>query len=511
MKIIYFLKKNKKLILSIISCIFFKIYQIINIIFFNKKNHDFYGGIRFLSTKKNIKTLPEKIILPGDKFCIYFDVDPIGIIHLKVQIGDQVYRGQELIFSKKHVVPVHAPTSGRIVDIKKSIYNNILNKYRIEIFILADGKDIGKKLFPVHNYKETSRENIIKLIYKNGIVGLGGAQFSTARKLSIGINKGNINTLIVNGLESEPYITADRWLIKNHISEILKGCEILQWILKVTHVIIAIEDNQDISIVQIKKKLSYYSGFQLCCIKTRYPVGSSKQLIKLLTGKEIPYNKHSTDIGIIMYNIGTVYAVKRAVIEREPLIKRVVTLTGDALKHSGNMWVRFGISIHDLLLSINFSDFKNKLVITGGPLMGSVVSDFNTPILKHINCILIPSSIEIKRQELETPCIRCARCADVCPMKLLPQQLYWYSKSVDHNKTREYKIENCIECGICEQVCPSRIPLLNYYKQEKKMLNEIDFNKKKFRESKIRFQNTQLRLNSEKKISTENISIQTDI
>lgn len=511
MKIIKFLKKNKKLILNFSSLVFIKIYRIINLLFFNKKSYDFHGGIHFLLMKKNINTLPEKIILSGDKFCIYFYVDSIGITQRRVQIGDQVYKGQALIFGKKHIVPVHSPTSGTIIDIKKYMYDNVLNIYKIEIFILADGKDIGKQLFPIHNYKKMSRENIIRLIYKNGIVGLGGAEFSTARKLSIALNKRNIDTLIINGLESEPYITADRWLIKYYISEILKGCEILKWLLRATYVVIAIEDNQDISMIEIKKEVSYYPNFQLRIIKTRYPIGSSKQLIKFLTGKEISYNKHATDMGIVIHNVGTVYAVKRAIIEGEPLIQRVVTLTGDALKYSGNMWVRFGTFINDLLLHNNFSDFKNKPVIIGGPLMGSLVSNFNTPISKNINCILIPSADEIKRKELETPCIRCARCSEACPMKLLPQQLYWYSKSADHKKTREYKIEDCIECGICEQVCPSSIPLIHYYKKEKRILHEIDLNKSKFRESKIRFHNTQLRLNNRKKILMENISLKTDI
>ncbi|CAL4319337.1 Ion-translocating oxidoreductase complex subunit C [Buchnera aphidicola (Pemphigus immunis)] len=485
------------------SILYFKINKVV-IFFFKKKKQDFHGGIDFLFMKKNIKTLPEKIILPGDQFVVYLNFYTFEKVQLRVQIGDYVFKGQLLVEGNKHIVPIHAPTSGKIIDIKRYLYDLILNKYRIDFFLIADGKDISTKLFPIHHYKKIKRENIIKLIYKNGIVGLGGAQFSTTRKLRIALHN-NIDTLIINSLESEPYITADRWLMENYISDVLKGCEIIQWILRVKNVIIAIADDQDDFFIKIKKEVLNYPGFKLRFIKQKYPSGSSKQLIKILTGKEIPHNGHATNLGIVMYNVGTVYAVKKAIIEGEPLISRVVTITGKALTYSGNMWVRFGVSISDLLIHLNYFNLKNKLVIIGGPLMGSVISNIQTPVLKSTNCILIPSDDEIKKKELEQSCIRCGKCSNGCPMKLLPQQLYWYSKGLNHDKTKEYKIKDCIECGICEQVCPSNIPLLNYFKKEKRILKEIEIFKIKSKEAKDRFQKKQFRLNSKKIISKKNI------
>ncbi|MCW5196753.1 electron transport complex subunit RsxC [Buchnera aphidicola (Pemphigus obesinymphae)] len=458
----------------------------------------------FLFMGKNIKTLPEKTILSGDQFVVYLDFYTFEKIQLRVEIGDYVFKGQMLVEGKKHIVPIHAPTSGQIVDIKRYVYDLILNKYRIEFFLISDGKDISKKLFPIHHYKKINRESIIKLIYQNGIVGLGGALFPTTHKLYMALHN-NVDTLIINSLESEPYITADKWLMKNYASDILKGCEIIQWILKVKNVIIAIADDKDDFFIKINKEVLDYPGFQLRFIKKKYPSGSSKQLIKLLTGKEIPHNGHATNLGIVMYNVGTVYAVKKAVIEGEPLISRAVTITGGALTYSGNMWVRFGVSINDLLMHLNYFNLKNKSVIVGGPLMGSEISNIQTPVLKGTNCILIPSDNEIKKKGLEQPCIRCGKCSNGCPMKLLPQQLYWYSKGLNHNKTKEYKIKDCIECGICEQVCPSDIPLLNYFRKEKRILKEIEIFKKKSKEAKDRFQKKQFRLNSRKIISIKNI------
>lgn len=263
-------------------------------------------------------------------------------------------RGQPLIFGDIMNVPIHSPTSGWIEDI--SFYSNPFykNKKNIKIVILSDYLDKWIKLKPIRNYRKYTAEKLINIIYQAGIVGLGGSQFSSSRKLMLSINK--VNTLIVNAVESEPYITADNCLIKNHMDEILKGCKIVSWISNIRIVLIVIQEDKIETISKIYSLVKKESLFKVCILKTKYPGGSSKVLIKSLTGKEIPYNKHSIDLGYLIFNVATIYAIKRAIINGEPLIQRIVTFLGNKNRLSGNFWTRIGTPVKEF-----FTNNKNKM------------------------------------------------------------------------------------------------------------------------------------------------------
>lgn len=498
-----FFKKQKQYFVQFVR--FSYITKIFFSFFYNKKNI-FYGGIELLSIKKDKNIFMYKNICMGDIFIVPINIHITKTFKLKIKIGERVLKGQSLTVGDKDIVPVHSPTSGIVKNIKKYILDQDTHKVGMGIVIIADGKDIWIPLLPVKNYKTLSSKRLISLIYERGIVGLGGGQFSTAHKLRTGIDK--IDTLIINGVESDPYTRSDEWLMENYASDILKGCEILQWILKLNHIIIAISEEKLSAILNIKKELSKYPNFKITTIIKKYPSGSSKQLVQILTGKQIPHGRHATDLGILIYNVSTVYAIKKAIIEGHPLIERIITLTGDNAKYRGNMWVRIGTSIKDILLFTQGQISEDQRVIIGGPLTGTILSNMDIPILKSTSCLFITSIVQIKKQQnLEQPCIRCGICSNLCPMKLLPQQLYFYSKNSDHIKTKKYNIQDCIECGICEIVCPSAIPLMSYYKKEIRLLNEIHQYKLNVNIYKRRFHNKKIRLNNKERSLIKNIYI----
>ncbi|AKC32085.1 electron transport complex subunit RsxC [Candidatus Pantoea carbekii] len=466
--------------------------------FFRKKKFwNFKGGIYPLEMKIQSNCIAISHLPLPNRFIVFLK-QHIGYQgEICVKKGDHVLRGQPLTVGSGYMMlPVHAPTSGTV----EAIAPYPISKKREElcVFLRADGQDRWIKLDPQPNYRSLSRKEIIKRIYNAGIAGLGGAGFPAAAKLSIGLQK-RVKTLIINAVECEPYITADDRLIQDYTLEVLEGCRILAWILQANHVLIGIEDNKPQAIQAIRQALGDNNDLQLCVIPTKYPSGSAKQLTKILTGLEVPCNGHSLDIGILMHNVATVWAIKRAIINGEPITERVITLTGKSISNPCNAWSRIGTSLSHLLDHVGFTPSASQILIIGGPMMGFTVTSTEIPTVKMTNCILAPSINEIAPRFEEKPCIRCSACAEVCPIRLLPQQLYWYSKTKDHDSTRVYHIEDCIECGACAYVCPSHIPLVQYYRQEKFELQCIDFQKKRMAESKARFEARQIRLQDDRK------------
>ena len=297
-----------------------------------------------------------------------------------------------------------------------------------------------------------------------------------------------VETLILNAAECEPYITADDRLMQEHADQIIEGTQILQHILQPKVTLIGIEDNKSEAIAALKQALRGQSGIGLRVIPTKYPSGGAKQLTKILTGKEVPHGKHSSAIGVLMQNVGTAYAIKRAIVDGEPLIERVVTLTGEAIERPGNLWARIGTPVQHLLHFAGFRPQAQQMVVMGGPLMGFTLPALNVPIVKISNCILAPTVDEMTPQEPEQSCIRCGLCVDACPAGLLPQQLYWFSRGQEHDKARNHNLFDCIECGACAFVCPSNIPLVQYYRQEKAEIKAIDLEAARTAEAKARYE-----------------------
>ena len=281
-------------------------------------------------------------------------------------------------------------------------------------------------------------------------------------------------------------------------AQIIAGIRILAHILQPRQVLIGIEDNKPQAISMMRAVLADAHGIELRVIPTKYPSGGAKQLTQILTGKQVPHGGRSSDIGVLMQNVGTAYAVKRAVIDGEPLTERVVTLTGEAVTRPGNVWARLGTPVRHLLEDAGFCPSAEQMVIMGGPLMGFTLPWLDVPVVKITNCLLAPSASEMGDPEEEKGCIRCSACADACPADLLPQQLYWFSKGQQHDKATAHNLADCIECGACAWVCPSNIPLVQYFRQEKAEITAIRQEEKRAAEAKARFEARQARLERDK-------------
>ncbi|QZN97637.1 electron transport complex subunit RsxC [Symbiopectobacterium purcellii] len=458
---------------------------------------DFDGGIHPPEMKTQSSRVPMRHIPLPEQFIIPLKqhLGPEG--ELCVNVGDRVLRGQPLTRGTGRMLPVHAPTSGTVNAIRPHMTAHPSALPELSIIIIPDGEDRWCDRQCLPDYQQHSIDTLLAHLHQAGIAGLGGAGFPTSAKLKGGLR--GIATLIINAAECEPYITADDRLMQEYAREIVQGIEILMHLLSPERTLIGIEDNKPEAIQALRQALANRADIRLRVIPTKYPSGGAKQLTKILTGKEVPFGKHSASIGVLMQNVGTAYAIKRAVIDGEALTERVVTLTGEALRQPGNVWARLGTPVRHLLKQAGFhAENKTPMVIMGGPLMGFTLPALDVPIVKISNCILAPSVSEIQAPEQEQSCIRCSKCADACPAGLLPQQLYWFSRGQEHEKARAHHLFDCIECGACAYVCPSNIPLVQYYRQEKAEIRTLDLEASRAQQAKARFDAKQLRLEREK-------------
>ena len=447
----------------------------------------FPGGIHPLENKKQSSQKPIRTLNLPKYFYVPVVQHSGWAGDLVVKEGDYVFKGQALTQGDHYrQLPVHAPTSGRVVAIAPHVASHASGLPEMTVVIETDGKDEWIERKPIDDFLQMSGEEIIEKVYQYGIAGLGGAVFPTASKLSLATKRCKL--LIINGAECEPYITCDDRLMQERANELIEGIRILRYVLRPEEVVIAIEDNKPNAIKAVKKALKGANDMFVREIPTKYPSGASDQLVQVLTGLEIPQGKRTIEMGIVMHNIGTVYAVKRAIIDDEPLIERVVTLTGDKIRNKGNVWARLGTPIIHLLEQVDYQADARFPVFLGGPMTGFILPSLQSPITKTANCIIAPDHFEYAPPEPERSCIRCSSCSDACPVGLLPQQLYWFARSEDHEKSNEYHLEACIECGICAYVCPSYIPLIQYFRQEKAKIAEIEEKAKKSEEAKERFE-----------------------
>ena len=459
---------------------------------------DFPGGIhppenKTQSTRDNLvqAKIPSELILP-----IKQHIGKAG--DLIVEPGSYVLKGQPLTkCNTAFTVPVHAPTSGTVVAIEQRTVAHPSGLTEPCIIIAPDFKDTWCERNPMPDYTQTSPEDLIEKVRQAGISGMGGAGFPTARKIESGQSK--IEMLVVNAAECEPYITADDMLMREHAEEIIAGIKVVEHILAPKMSIIGIEDNKPQAIAALQKAAEHEENIVIRVVPTKYPSGGAKQLIKILTNLEVPSGGRSTDIGQMVLNVGTIQAIKRAVIDDEPLIRRVVTLTGKAFKRQRNVWALLGTPIQSLLDEFGHkADRKMPRLIMGGPLMGFTLPHAQVPITKIANCILAPTRREIAPARPELSCIRCSACADACPVSLLPQQLYWHAKAEEYDKCEELNLKECIECGACAYVCPSDIPLVQYYRQAKAEIRSRRIEAEAAERAKQRFEEKKARLEREK-------------
>lgn len=457
---------------------------------------DFHGGIHPADNKQQSSQspvvdagLPPRLIIP-----LRQHAGPAG--DLLVQVGDKVKKGQPLTrYAKGRVVPVHASTSGTITEIGNHTVAHPSGLGDLCVILTPDGEDEWGERNGKADYWNLERGELLERIQQAGVAGLGGAVFPTHSKLD---GRGQLTEiLIVNGLECEPYITTDDRLMQQYADEIMDGIRVLKHLLKPKLTLIGVEDNKPEAIEQLTRHATD-EDVLVKTVPTKYPSGGAKQTIELLTGRQVPKGGRAVDIGIMVLNVATVFAIKRAIIDGEPLIERIVTLTGDSFKKPGNAWVRLGTPVRWLLQRFELQPEAEQRVIMGGPMMGFTLPHAMVPVVKATNCLLAPTQAELPAPGPEQPCIRCSACADACPATLLPQELYWYSRAKEYDKAEKLNLMDCIECGACAWVCPSEIPLVQYYKIAKDDIREARAEAEKAERAKQRFEAKQARFEREK-------------
>jgi electron transport complex protein RnfC len=463
---------------------------------------DFHGGIHPTENKQQSLTgpiqavpLPPTLILPLSQH-IGAPATPV------VSVGDKVLKGQIIAAAKGLVsASVHAPSSGVISAIEDRAVPHASGMQAPCIVIETDGHDSWIEHSGSADYRNKPAAELIAMIRDAGITGLGGAGFPSAVKLQ---PRQTINTLIINATECEPYITADDQLIRQRAADILIGIDILAHILgDPERVLIGIEDNkpeaqQALATALADQSVTEHSpAIEVVEFPTKYPSGGEKQLIQILTGEEVPSGKLPADLGIVCQNIGTSHAIYRAICHGEPLITRTTTVTGKACGKPGNFEVLIGTPVAHLLKQAGFDDAVCPQLVMGGPMMGFALPSTAVPIVKSTNCLLATTAEESPAPPPAQACIRCGHCAEVCPVSLLPQQLYWHAQSKNYERLEAHHLADCIECGACSYVCPSSIPLVQYYRAAKGEIRLISEEKRQSDHARIRFEHHQARIEKE--------------
>lgn len=401
--------------------------------------------------------VPDSVIIPVSQH-IGSPANPV------VTKGDQVKVGQLIAAGKGFVsANIHSSVSGAVNKI-----DNVLDATgfrQTAIFIDTHGDewmDTIDRSTAIDRTIRLSSEGIIKRCFEAGIVGLGGATFPTHVKLTVPPGK-KCELLIINGVECEPYLTSDHRLMMEKGEEVLTGVVILMKALGVEIAVVGIENNKPDAVADLSRLVSSFEGISIEALKVKYPQGAEKQLIKTLTGREVPSGRLPIDVGVVVHNVGTAYAVYEAVQKNKPLFERIVTVTGKSLSNPGNFLVRTGISAKSLIEAAGGIPEDTGKIISGGPMMGKAIHNVNVPVVKGMSGIVLLPETESLRNRIN-PCIRCAKCIGVCPMNLEPYLLMVLAEKGLFERAEKENITDCMECGSCSFICPSDRPLLDYIK-----------------------------------------------
>ncbi len=461
----------------------------------------FNGGLKLKPNKKISNSSPIAPVASQNHYVLPVQQHIGEAGEVIINVGDRVLKGQTLAVAKNLIsASIHSPVSGTVKEISKQAVPHPSGLNADCITIENDYTDEWIERNPVgDNYNHMSSHDLRNIIRDAGIVGLGGAAFPTAIKQT----EIHIDTLIINGVECEPYITCDDVLMRERAREIISGADIIGHIIKAKECVIAIEDNKPEAIAAIQKIVDEDATgfFRVQPVPTIYPSGGEKQLITVVTGKEVPINGLPADIDILCQNVGTAYAIHKTIFDGEPLISRVVTVTGKGVTQPQNLEVLLGTSMKHCIEQCGDYQDNADCLIMGGPMMGFTIENDQLPVVKATNCLLLTTTDEIHpaNMSVHMPCIRCAKCVEVCPANLLPQQLYWYASAQNFERVVEYHLFDCIECGCCSYVCPSQIPLVQYYRFAKSEIWEQEYNQKLSNIARQRHESRIIRLDTQKR------------
>lgn len=464
----------------------------------------FSGGVKPDPNKTQSTQLPIAHAPLVKRYIVPLHQSVGGMPHPIVNIGDQVLKGQRIGDADGWVsAAVHAPTSGTVIDIGPYIVPHPSGLTTDCVVIEADGQDtwIERTPFDLNNAEP---EAIREYLRDMGIVGMGGAVFPSHVKLNVPRGK-HIEQLIINGAECEPFITCDDRLMREQAVEVVQGSALFGRLVSAGQVLIGVEDNKPEAIAALKAaQQELIAPVEIVTVPTIYPTGGAKELIRVLTGKEVPGSKRSTDFGVQVFNVATVQSAWRAIMFGEPLISRIVTLSGN-VDEPRNWSVLIGTPIGDLMQHAGPRPDTDGIVM-GGPMMGFRVPTLDAPVIKATNCLLAHSDKLFPPKPAEQACIRCGNCATACPQELQPFELYWWSRASKFDKLEDYKLFDCIECGCCDYVCPSHIPLVNYFRFAKSEIQAEERAHKASDSARERFEFREERAEREKREKAERLA-----
>ena len=423
----------------------------------------------------------------------------------QVKPGERVLKGQVIAAAGRLFPPIHAASSGQVREIALRTLPHPSGLSGECIIIEVDGEDESVELHGIADFTQIEPAVLREKIHTAGIVGLGGAAFPTALKLDPP-QQATLDTLVLNGAECEPYIRCDDSLLRHTPHDVLGGAKVLMHVLGVSRCLLAVEDTMQDAISRLENAQGEgdYKGIQIVPVPSIYPMGGERQLIKTLTGREVPAEGIPAQIGVVCFNVGTAAAVHKAIVCGEPLMSRIVTVTGRGVRKPQNLLARIGSPIADLVeFCGGYTDSAYRLIM-GGPMMGFSLPSDEPPITKATNCILVAGQGELAAEKPVMPCIRCGACATACPASLLPQQLYWYARAGDLERVMDYHLSACIECGCCDMVCPSHIPLVQSFRSAKSKVVAKAQERLNAEHARLRYESRQERINRENREKAEN-------
>ena len=400
--------------------------------------------------------------------------------------GQRVRKGEKIGGPDKWISSaVHAPTSGTVLAVEERLAAHPSGLPTLSVVIEADGRDEWIERQPVA-HRNLAPERVRELLRDAGVVGLGGAVFPSHAKLTAARST-PMEELVINGAECEPFMSCDDLLMRERADEIVRGIGVFRDLLDPKRVLIGIEDNKPEAVAAMQAAVERCGeSFAVIPVPTRYPAGGAKQLIRVLTGKEVPASKRSPEMGVQCFNVATAYTAWRALAHGEPVISRIVTLTGN-VETARNWEVPLGTPFADLLPLARPLPGTDRYLM-GGPMMGFELPGLEAPVVKASNCLIAGSPALFPPLPPEMPCIRCGACAEACPHELQPFELYWFSRAKNFGKAQEYDLFDCIECGCCSYVCPSRIPLVQYFRFAKSEIWAREREKSQSDAAKSRFE-----------------------